>query len=476
MRDAAHEMTSGFDRNSLLRRLAIGASGQAFARLTMALSAVVWPSLMLKAWGAEGYGEWITLTSLGAFLGYTDFGLVTPSVNEIIMTAGGKDFEKARSHLGRAISFVIVIIAPALVMLAIPLSLIDFSTRFNFRVIDNVSCGLVLAATVWAILSRTLRGLFVATLYANGDYGIAYCCAGVARALELVLISSLFLLTRPTPPQIAAATASVATAEVVIVTWFASRRVPWAAFSPLGFDVTWLRRLARPAIGFAVSNLATQGVLVLGPRIALGILSGGTAVAIYAVYGTMMRLVDQCVLIFIQPLEVEMAHSVGQNELTKTARLVRAGTQASWVVFVIIAAGLAIIGPLVFPVWTHGEVDFRDDIFVLGCLMFGGNQMGRVCAHFLIATNRLYGTSFVMMGWALFSVGVGAVLAVQFGVVGMLCGGIIGELGVSLLVARAVARWLLLPLTELLLDLSSFTKAAHGIFSRFDHWRKTDDR
>jgi O-antigen/teichoic acid export membrane protein len=420
---------------------------------------------MIRAWGVAGYGEWIALTSLAAILSYSDFGLVTPSVNEIVMAVGAGDIQRARSHLRRSISAVFLMVTPAVLATAFGLAMIDYRARLHFEFIDNASCTIVIVASAWNILSRTMRGLFVATLYANGDYGVAYTCTGVVRALELGVVAGIVYSLSAPPAIVAAVSAAFASVDLVAIGAFSLRRVAWASLLPEPLTASWLRRLGRPALGFALSNTTTQLVMVMGPRIALGVLSGGAAVALYALYATMMRLVDQCVLIFLQPLEIEMAHSAGRGDRTKVAQLVAIGAHASWAVFATIVGGLAIIGPYLFPIWTHGQIAFDYGIFAFGGLMFGCNQLGRVCAQTLIATNRMYGPSARMMAWSLIAIAVGSGLTVRFGVRGMFCGGIIGELGLSLIATVAVARWLGLPIARLLFDIGWSRDAARLLLS-----------
>ncbi len=458
-------MMSGFERKSILSRIAAGASGQTVSRATLALTAIVWPSVMLRAWGVVGYGEWIALTSVAAILSYSDFGLVTPSVNEIVMAVGAGDFQRARSHLRRSISLVFLMVAPALLAAAFGLAMVDYPARLHFQFIDNASCVIIIFASAWNVLSRTLRGLFVATLYANGDYGVAYTCTGVVRALELAVVAGIVYSLSAPPAIVATVSAAFASVDLVAIGTFSLRRVAWASLLPERLTAPWLRRLGRPAIGFALSNTTTQLVMVMGPRIALGVLSGGAAVALYALYATMIRLVDQCVLIFLQPLEIEMAHSAGRSDRAKIAQLVAVGAQASWAVFAAIVGGLAIVGPFLFPIWTHGQIAFDYQTFAFGGLMFGCNQLGRVCAQTLVATNRMYGPSARMMAWSLIAIAIGSGLAVRFGVRGMFCGGIIGELGLSLITTIAVARWLGLPITQLLFDVAWSRDAARLLVS-----------
>ena len=457
-------MRRGFERRSSVSRLLAGASGQFFARSIQALSVILWPGLMLKTWGLQGYGEWLTLTSVAAFLSYSDFGLVTPSGNEIVMAAGSRDFARARLQLRRALSFALFIVAPCLIVPTIVLSEVDIVGHFHFQFIGAAACRLVLFGSAASAFLRTLRGLVVATLYAHGDYGLAYASAGAVRLIEFALVTALLILAAE-PSSVAMATALIAVVDLAVVAAMARSRVAWATFRPQMFDIEWIRRLARPTLGFGLTNLATQGVMLLGPRLLLAAISGGAAVAVYSLYGTMLRLVDQCVLVFLYPLEVELAHSIGHGEPGRTARLIGSGAHASWLVFAVVGTGLGIVGPVLVPLWSHDRIGFDAGFFALTLAMFAANQFGRVCKHALTAGNRLYGPAFWVLGWALLSLALGAAFACLIGVSGMFFAGILAELGVSIIAVVAVTRWLGLTTAQLLFDLSGPRAALTALVS-----------
>jgi hypothetical protein len=180
-----------------------------------------------------------------------------------------------------------------------------------------------------------------------------------------------------------------------------------------------------------------------------------------------MRLVDQCVLSFLHPLEVEMARSVGEMNPARTARLVGAGAKASWLVFAAVCVVLGVVAPVLFPLWTHGRVGFEPRIFALACSMFAANQLGRVCNHALTAANRLYGPSFWMFGCAILSVALGSALTFALGVSGMFVGGLLAELCVSLIAMSAVSRWLSLSPRRLLFDFSGPLTALSALVAFF---------
>jgi O-antigen/teichoic acid export membrane protein len=442
--------------HSFVRRLLAGMSGQIFIRLVAACSMVISVPLMLRGWGATGYGEWIALTSLTSYLSYSNFGILTPSVNEIIMAVGAHDVDRARRQLGMTLSFCLFVVAPLLSIGALGLSAVDFRVGLNFVYIANAECVSVVVAMVCSILAQTLRGAAVGALYAEGAYGLVYFASGSVRLTELIAVSTLLSIWPVQPSTIAWIMAGLSVLELLVATFLAKRQASWVSFKLHGLEKRWILDQLRPASGFLISNFSTQAVLLLGPRVVLSLVSGGGAVSIYALYGTAMRLVDQIVLVFLSPLEIEFARSAGKGDLPEIAHLVRTGTHGAWIVFAAISLAAALVGPFIFDFWTRGQIIFQYHLLFLTCLMFAANQFGRVCAQALNATNRMFGLSFWMLAASVAALGCGALLSLRFGVEGMFVGGILGELGVSLIVTSAVAYWLKLPVSALLLDFSSF--------------------
>lgn len=292
----------------------------------------------------------------------------------------------------------------------------------------------------------------MAALYATGRYGVGYYLAGVAKLVELAGITAVVTLRHGSPVNAAEVMAGVAVVDAAIIAAITRSGVPWARIDLRDFSWTWVKTQAKPAIGFALSNLSTMGVLIQGPRIVLAALLGGQAVAIYAIYGTAMRLMDQLLLMVVLPLEIEIAHSVGRKALDQTYRLVSLGTQFSWLLFGAVASFLMLFGPLVFYVWTHGQVRFSYGLMALYLVMSACNQLGRVSSHALSSMNRLYGLSFATLAASLTALLIGALLTFPFKIVGMVMGGVLGELANSLIVIVVLTRWMGRPISQFLLD------------------------
>jgi O-antigen/teichoic acid export membrane protein len=443
-------------RHSFLQRLTLGMSGQAFARIILAGYTIALVPLLIRAWGVDGYGQWIALTALTSYMGLSNFGLVTTSANDMVIASGANDSVRAGHTFQVSVNMTIFVVLPIIALLVVVLSLAPVSRAFHLTQINDASAHFIIACSGVALWFQTLRGLMVAALYATGSYGFAYYVQGSMKLCELAGIALVVSVFSGSQVSAAIVVASVGLLELVVIGIAARRAAPWARMNLRVFDRSWLTAQAKPAAGFMISNLATQGIMTQGPRVVLGALLGGQAVAIYAIYGTAMRFVDQLLLMLVLPLEVEIAHSAGREDLGRIERLIVIGTHISWTLFLIVGAGLMLFGPLVFHIWTTGRVGFSYGLMLLYLCMSACNLQGRVSLHALISTNRLYGPSFLMLGVALLAIGLGALLTPPLGVGGMVLGGITGELANSAIVLVAIAYWLHKPPHVLVLDFLNF--------------------
>ena len=434
------------------RRLALGFSGQAFSRLVFAINTVALVPILIHAWGLNGYGQWIALTALASYMSYSNFGLVTTSANEMVMAAGAGDDVRARRTFQMSLNLTFYLILPILLVLLALARISPLSQVLRLTEISNHAAFLILVFVAAQFWFQTVRGLMVAALYATGSYALGYYIAGTAKLAELITVAVAVSLFHGSQITVAAIMAAMGLIDLTVITLVARRAAAWGEAG-----LSRVRRRLGGLAGQADHRLrhlqpVDHGRADPGARVILSALLGGQAVAIYTVYGTAMRLMDQLLLMLVLPLEVEIAHTVGRKAFDQTYRLVTLGTQFSWVLFTGVAAFLLLAGPLVFHVWTRGQVAYSYSFMALYLVMSACNQLGRVSAHALISTNRLYGPSFVMLALSIAAVALGGVLTVPLKLPGMVLGGILGELSNSLVVIAAFAAWMNKPLSAFFVD------------------------
>jgi len=452
--------------SGLVRRLTVGMSGQAFLRLVLAAYTVLLVPLLIRYWGVEGYGQWIALTALASYLGLSNFGLVTSSANEMIIASGANDGDRARRAFQASVNLAIYVVLPLIVVLVFTLSKVPLSRELRLSQIKSNAVVEIIACSGAVLWFQTLKGLMLAALYAAGSYGFAYYIQGLVKVGELLGVAVVVAAFHGSQASAAVVIAIAALIELLIIAVYARRAAHWARMDLRVVEWSWISTQGRPAIGFMIMNFATQGLMAQGARVVLEALMGGAAVAVYAIYGTAMRFVDQLLLMLVFPLEVEIANYAGKADLNRIERLIIIGTHISWLLYLMVCGGLLLFGPLVFRIWTEGHVQFSYSLMGLYMIMSAANLEGRVSLHALISTNRLFGPSFRMLAVAILAVGLGAGLTHLFGISGMVLGGICGELANSSIVVVAVAAWLEKPVGRLLHDFLDLKGSLRELYAR----------
>lgn len=443
-------------QRGIVTRLMLGVSGQTFARIATVLNTVILVPVLINAWGTIGYGQWIAIGAFSSYLAYSNFGLVTPTANEIIMAVGAGDTVRARRAFQMSINVALYIIFPFMVLIVIGIHYVPISQILNLTQLSNEEALIIVALFAAQLWFSTLQGIIIAALYATGSYGFGYYINGVSKLLELATIATVVQLFHGMQVSAAGIMVSISILNLLVVFFYARLVAQWAKLNFAVFDRAWLQYLLKPTIGFMISNLSTQGLLVQAPRVILSVLLGGEAVALYAVYATAVRLVDQLFLLIAQPLEIEISRSAGANDSKKILRLIILGTQFSWLLFVVVALTLVTLGPFIIEFWTNNRIPFSLWLILLFLLMAACNHLGRVSWLALISVNQMFGISFVMVAFSTITMAFGGLLAILIGVPGMVIGGVIGEFLNSISMIYVLTKWLDKPINELFWDVLNF--------------------
>ena len=169
-------------------------SGQAFSRIVFALNTVAFVPILIRAWGVDGYGQWIALTALASYMGYSNFGLVTTSANEMVMAVGAGDADRAKRTFQMSLNLTLYVVLPLILACLGLASAFPLAKVFRLTQMGQTEALAILSLMGAQLFMMTLRGLMVAALYATGSYGFAYYVSGTCKLLELLGIAAVVSL------------------------------------------------------------------------------------------------------------------------------------------------------------------------------------------------------------------------------------------------------------------------------------------
>ncbi len=338
---------------SLRRNILAQGGGQA-GLLAVQLVSV---PLLIAAWGIDGFGTWAMLTALAGLLALSDLGFTFAVKNDLALRLARGDRAGARASY----QSVLVLLLGSCAVLAL---LIAGGVLMAWRIgwLARLSQGgEVAAAIAWLAASAGLSQFFLlgcAGLRGIGRPAEEITAAATARIAEGIAVVTVALLGHGIAS--AAAAACLVRAVACGVLWWRLRRLaPWLR-SGLRSGVPEARRdrlrlLASPALSYLLIPLAQAGLLH-APPLLLGLMSGPTGVALYAVTRTVARAGTTAATLVNHALVPEYSYAFGAGRAQRVAALIRLHQTLIGMGALAYAAILAALGPMLIHWFSGGSV------------------------------------------------------------------------------------------------------------------------
>ena len=338
---------------SLRRNILAQGGGQA-GLLAVQLVSV---PLLIAAWGIDGFGTWAMLTALAGLLALSDLGFTFAVKNDLALRLARGDRAGARASY----QSVLVLLLGSCAVLAL---LIAGGVLMAWRIgwLARLSQGgEVAAAIAWLAATAGLSQFFLlgcAGLRGIGRPAEEITAAATARIAEGIAVVTVALLGHGIAS--AAAAACLVRAVACGVLWWRLRRLaPWLR-SGLRSGVPEARRdrlrlLASPALSYLLIPLAQAGLLH-APPLLLGLMSGPTGVALYAVTRTVARAGTTAATLVNHALVPEYSYAFGAGRAQRVAALIRLHQTLIGMGALAYAAILAALGPMLIHWFSGGSV------------------------------------------------------------------------------------------------------------------------
>jgi O-antigen/teichoic acid export membrane protein len=401
----------------------IGALG--FAQAINIASNLMLVPLFLSAWKAEGYGEWIALSALVAYLAASDFGMNSAAINALLSAYSRRDMGRYRSLQASSMAFYLAVALGVTVAVGLICVCFPVAGWLGVSHIDNTTAAVVIwllagrlmwtmpAGQIWNIF-RSTGNLALAQWFVNGN---ALLLTAVT-ALVLVLHGGVMAL---------AAWSWLPLLISSCCAWLAVRgRYPELLPRLREANVDDAKHLLRPSFWFGVMMLAAA-ICLNGPTVLVAHVLGGVAVAVLVTTRTLVNVVHQFVGILCAAIWPELTHleSVGEYSLLRAAN--RMVTAVCMVVAISIGGTLWFQGNEVVRIWTGGRL--VPDIWLLrGFLLYIVGRAPWFAASMIgTATNQNRSLALLSLAAALLGVGSAACLMPRLHMAAIPCGLLIGE-------------------------------------------------
>jgi len=405
----------------IAKRLLKGAGGHGFSQLTHAIIRFIELPVFIYFWGTQGYGEWLILAAIPAYLTLSDLGFVGVANRELIMAVGNNDRKLGLSifQSGWVITLALLLSIFFLTLLMVSFfsigNLIENNFSFSLFQANQIEIAIVLLTlyTLLGLQSLLLYGAFAC----EGQYGKGIFFQSLTVWLEFILIILVLALDGGITA-VAGAYLTGRLLGIVWMRWQLTKVSPWIHY---GFSqVSWI--LIKKMLPLSVAGLAFplgNALNTQGFRLIIGIVLNPAAVVIFSTLRTLTRTA-MSILYFInrtiQP-ELGAAYGSGNQELFK--KLYRMACRYSLWSGLVACIFLWLAGTFILSIWTHDKVQMNELLFglLLGAALF--NAFWNTPFQVAYATNRYQKIAIAyLIIYGVLSVSIAYFMIMEYGVVG----------------------------------------------------------
>jgi O-antigen/teichoic acid export membrane protein len=344
----------------LARSLGAGVVGQV---ITAGIQFASVP-LLLAAWGTQGYGEWLILSAVPAYLAMSDIGFATAAGNDMTMKAARGDSDGVLTSYQ---SVWLLTTAASLVVGAGALAAARFAplAALGLQQTPEREARATLAILALYVVVGLQSSVLGTAFRAAGHYAAGLMLANAQRLLEFGAMVAAALLG--CSMHLVALAYLAARFGSLLLTWAWLRRLsPWLELGVRHARLSRIRELALPAVsflGFPLGNaLGLQGALSV-----VGALLGPSAVPVFATHRTLVNAVQSIMGVLNSSVWPEFSLAYGGGEIALARKLHRLVCQISLWAALAAGAALAVSGKLILAVWTRGRIPF--DVLLFGALL-----------------------------------------------------------------------------------------------------------
>ncbi len=420
---------------STKRRLILGFLTNWVGRLAATIIQLVQVPVFLHFWSVPLYGEWMIVSSIPAYLSFSNAGFGNVAGNEMTMLVAREDRQSALRVFQSCWWLICILCVGTIILLSGVLYTLPAARLLKLTNLGEADTKWIIFYLGVSVLLGQLEALLQSAYRSIGRYAF-----GSLLKSSLSLFAFACMIVSVALGTGARATALVYAAANVACTLFLSilvrRDIPWIRFGWQHASFAEIRKLARPAIafmGFPLGNaLNLQGTLL-----AVSYALGPTEVVVFGTARTVSRVAIQMVQMVNSTFEPEMSIAYGAGNLELTRSLLRRACQLALLSALVIVAIMLTFGPWFLTHWTGGHVPPSRPLLAILLLVVVFYALWSTSATLMTSTNqhqRL--ASYYLFGTAL-ACGLCYVFARLYGLYGAAASLLISELVMNLYVVPA---------------------------------------
>jgi O-antigen/teichoic acid export membrane protein len=425
--------------NALRRRLLLGTAASGLSPLVTAFIQLGPVPILLHAWGAAKYGDWLLLWALPGYLALSDLGFGGASGNDMTVRVAAGDREGAiRTFQSSCVLFAITSITILLILSQV-IDRMPWQSWLNLSGVSNHEASWVMLTLGAYMMVAQQTGIFESGYRCDGNYATGMFGVTMLRLIEAVISTAVAVISAGSLLKVAIAYLAVRTLGTVAYALRLRQLSPWLKFGYSHARLQTVRELSVPALGFIAlpigNALSFQGLTVV-----VGSVLGPKTLVVFSTMRTLSRIGCQLLTVVARTVLPELSTAFGTGNLHLARRLHRNACQIGMALSILVALALLILGPYVYRLWVGTGLIFDRTCFDI--LLFGvlANSLWTASATVPMSTNvHQYVAGAYLLGTAV-SVALASVLLHQFGIAGAAMAALLCDVGMCCFVVPIALR------------------------------------
>jgi O-antigen/teichoic acid export membrane protein len=372
--------------------------------------------LLLHAWGAAKYGDWLLLSAIPSYLGLSDLGFGDASGSDMCMRVAANDKDGAVRTFQSSWVLVSAVSLAALLLAAVSVWSIPWQRWLHLLSISSPQAAAIVLVLAAYVVVAQQNGVAESGYRCDGNFaaGTVFCTvlrlaeATIATATavaggSLLAVAFTYLITRMIGS--------------IVYAVLLRHKSPWIRYGIRQARLGTIRQMIAPAFGFIAfpigNALSFQGVTIV-----IGGLLGPVAVVSFSTLRTLSRLSLQLVATIKLSLWPELSRAFGTGDISLVRRLHRYACQAALVLSTLGGILLWIFGPIIYRVWIRHQVAFDATCFHVLLLVVVTNSLWDTSAIVPMSINGHFRIAVTYSGASLLSLALAWVLIHPLGLSG----------------------------------------------------------
>lgn len=340
--------------------------------------------IFLTFWTLEQYGSWLILSAIPAYLALSDVGFGVVAGNEMAMRLGAND--KAGAIRIYQSAWLLSAGLPGVVCGGFLVVLLVGWLGNPAVQANHAEAAAALALLAFHVFVSLQANVLQAGFRAAGQYALGVMLNSSVRLAEF-MFTALALLWGAGFVGVAAMTLATRLVGTGLLAMILIRRFDWLRPSFRNASLGVLKQLAWPALSFSAFPLGLainlQGMVML-----IGVTLGASAVATFATYRTLTRVVVQVGTTLSQAAWPEISTAFGSGFVLRVQALYTKLTAYVLLCSSMVVAIILVWGEVLLQAWSRTTLPYEDvllSLMLIGALLNVAWQPSWVL---LMATNQ----------------------------------------------------------------------------------------